>query len=191
MNGGSLQDLTLPTKIDDEQMVASTQAPAKLNLFLELVRRRNDGYHDIDTVMVPIDWFDDLEIRRRRDQGVGLNVGWLPSFSAMAKSLGLDPESEAARKLLSIPTDESNLVCKALNRFAQIYRIEGGFDARLGKRIPAGAGMGGASSDAASALRCAATLCGIPSNDEPLGRDCGRDWIGRSVFYGRCRWCGL
>lgn len=160
--------MTGKIKDDEAGLVASTRAPAKLNLFLELVRKRDDGYHDIDTVMVPIDWYDDLRIRRRSMAGVDLTANWLPSRDQFAQSLGLDADSAAANALLSIPTDESNLVCKALNRFADVFAIEGGFDAELIKRIPAGAGMGGASSDAASALRCAAVLCDLPTDSPEL-----------------------
>lgn len=153
---------------DDNCLVASTRAPAKLNLFLELVRKRDDGYHDIDTVMVPIDWYDDLQVRRRTASGVGLVADWLPSREEFAASFGINANSDAADRLLSIPTDESNLVCKALNRFADVFAIDGGFDAELLKRIPAGAGMGGASSDAASAIRCAAALCDVPMDSPEL-----------------------
>ena len=50
-------------------VVAHTRPPAKLNLFLELLARRDDGFHEIDTVMVPIDWRDELQLRRTYGTG--------------------------------------------------------------------------------------------------------------------------
>ena len=69
---------------------------------------------------------------------------------------------------MQIPTDESNLVCRALADFTQRFSISGGFECWLDKQIPAGAGMGGASSDAASALLCAAGLCGMEARESEL-----------------------
>ncbi|TWT49249.1 4-diphosphocytidyl-2-C-methyl-D-erythritol kinase [Rubripirellula amarantea] len=148
----------------DVQRIATVNPPAKLNLFLELVARRKDGYHDIDTVMVAIDWCDHLTVRRTRDPGVLLKCDWAPSRAEYAASLGIS----SSDPLLDIPTDDSNLVCKALNAFADHFDIEGGFACTLDKYVPAGAGMGGASSDAASALLAAARLCDVPENHQAL-----------------------
>ncbi|MFK8112980.1 MAG: 4-(cytidine 5'-diphospho)-2-C-methyl-D-erythritol kinase [Rubripirellula sp.] len=149
-------------------LVAHTRPPAKLNLFLELLKRRDDGFHEIDTVMIPIDWCDELQITRTEEAGVRLSVDWLPSQEVIAKRLGIDPKSDQGKQLLRVPSDESNLVHRAITRFVQTFEIQAGFDCRLGKRIPAGAGMGGASSDAAAALRCCAKLCGIPDHAQQL-----------------------
>ncbi|WP_068265717.1 4-(cytidine 5'-diphospho)-2-C-methyl-D-erythritol kinase [Rubripirellula obstinata] len=142
----------------DPSILVTTRPPAKLNFFLELLRRREDGYHDIDTVMAAIDWCDRLSIRRTKNPGVQLHCDWSPSRASMAGQLGL-PASESP--LLDIPTGETNLVHRALDQFSEKFSIEGGFECWLEKQIPAGAGMGGASSDAASALLCAAALCSI------------------------------
>jgi 4-diphosphocytidyl-2-C-methyl-D-erythritol kinase len=149
-------------------VVAHTRPPAKLNLFLELIARRDDGFHEIDTVMVPIDWCDELRVRRTQDAGVRINVRWLPSRQIIASRLGLQPESDTAKNLLAIPENEDNLVHRALTRFTEIFGVDGGFDCELENSIPAGAGMGGASSDAAAALRCAAALCNIPLDSTEL-----------------------
>jgi 4-diphosphocytidyl-2-C-methyl-D-erythritol kinase len=148
--------------------VAHTRPPAKLNLFLELLARRDDGFHEIDTVMVPIDWYDELRVLRTDRQGIELSVDWLPSKQIVARRLGLDPQDEDVQRELAIPCDENNLVHRALTRFVETFDVEGGFHCQLGKSIPAGAGLGGASSDAASALRSAAALCGIPHNAKEL-----------------------
>ena len=149
-------------------MIARTFPPAKLNLFLELLGRREDGYHEIDTVMVPIDWCDELRVQPIDEDEIRLTVDWAPSLEAVAKELGIGVDSDAAKTLLRLPTDDSNLVSRALKRFRQIHGISNGFAVELTKQIPAGAGMGGASSDAASALRCAATLSGLPLDDPSL-----------------------
>ena len=168
------------------QRSAHTRPPAKLNVFLELLGRREDGYHEIDTVMVPIDWCDELTVRRCDQPGVRLNVNWLPSIEIVAQRLGIqqglgiqqrlgieqrlgiDLDDTNRAGVLAVPTDESNLVHRAITRFSEAFGIEGGFECDLGKRIPAGAGMGGASSDAASALRCCAALCEVPLSDPQL-----------------------
>ncbi|MEM8671116.1 MAG: 4-(cytidine 5'-diphospho)-2-C-methyl-D-erythritol kinase [Planctomycetota bacterium] len=149
-------------------LVARAYPPAKLNLFLELLGRRDDGYHDIDTVMVPIDWRDELTVRFRDDDSIHLKVDWVPSARNIAEQLGVDSDEPFASPLLRIPTDASNLVYRALDRFRTAYAVDRGFDVELKKQIPAGAGMGGASSDAASALQCAARLSGIALDDPPL-----------------------
>ncbi len=121
--------------------------PAKLNLFLEVTARRPDGYHDLDTVFVAVDWRDQLRIRPRDDDQIRLaitrdEVDWTDAAGT--------PEP------MPIPTDDRNLVVAALRAFHQRFGGPAGWDAELVKSIPAGAGMGGASSDAASALSLAA-----------------------------------
>ena len=148
--------------------VASTRPPAKLNLFLELLEKRPDGFHEIDTVMIPIDLCDEMRVWRTDQNQVSLKVDWLPSRSIVANRLGIEPDSDKATQLLQIPESEANLVHRALTMFQSQFDISGGFGCDLGKRIPAGAGMGGASSDAASALLCAAKQCGISQQNPKL-----------------------
>ena len=133
---------------------ARTSPPAKLNLFLEIPAKRDDGFHEIDTVMVAIDWRDELEIETITDPEVRCDVDWIPSVQDVAAQLGVAPDSA----LLEIPAGESNLVVRALHAFRSRFAISDGFHVRLRKRIPAAAGMGGASSDAAHAIMCAAQL---------------------------------
>lgn len=147
---------------------AQTRPPAKLNLFLELLARRPDGFHEIDTVMIPIDWCDELLLQRIPEDKIELQVQWRPSLQIVSQRLGLDIENPGQRQLLDIPCDESNLVHRALISFREAFDIRDGFHCQLGKQIPAGAGMGGASSDAASALLCAARLCDVPSDHPQL-----------------------
>lgn len=148
--------------------VACVRPPAKLNLFLELLARRPDGFHELDTVMVPIDWCDQLRIRRREEPGIDLQAGWLPAAEIRRRQLGVPAGSPEADALLGLPEAPSNLVHRALSRFSDRFGLSGGFHVHLSKRIPAGAGMGGASSDAASALIAAAQLCGISTTHPDL-----------------------
>ena len=131
-------------------------APAKVNLYLNVLGSRPDGYHEIDTVMQTVDLTDTLELRRRPEGGVTLSV---------------------SGRTHGVPSDDGNLAVKAgrvLLRHvgdapASPFGKPPGADIRLEKRIPAGAGLGGASSDAASVLVGLARLWGLsPAEDELL-----------------------
>lgn len=127
-------------------------APAKVNLFLELFSRREDGYHAIETVMSCVSIFDRLRFTTRRDSKIKLSLihtgaGQLP------------------RESDDIPTDQRNLILKTLQLVRSIAQQESdsnscksGIDIRLEKTIPSAAGLGGASSNAAAALVAANRL---------------------------------
>lgn len=105
-------------------------APAKLNLFLEILRKRPDGYHDLESLMLAVDLFDTLEVR----------VG-----APGVISLTCDPPG--------LPTGPENLVVKAASGLRDaVKRPELGASILLTKRIPTQAGLGGGSADAAVAL---------------------------------------
>ena len=130
-------------------------APAKINLFLAVTGRRTDGFHDLLSVAAPLLWGDTLEM----EVGGG-------SFSVTCDN------SE-------VPTDGSNLVIRAAEAFAAASGWTGGARFRISKRIPFGAGLGGASSDAASALGALNAAAGSPLGAEELagvaasvGSDC-------------------
>jgi 4-diphosphocytidyl-2-C-methyl-D-erythritol kinase len=145
-----------------DQVVVRT--PAKLNLFLELLGKRPDGYHDLETVMVPVSCFDTLQVARSDEHDeVRLSTRWWPSSENWKRSLG-----DAAQPLLAIPDDESNLIHRAVSAVKSAFALPGGFDVNVRKRIPAGAGMGGASSDAAAAILATASLCEIADSDPDL-----------------------
>src|SRR5690606_25212886 len=109
---------------------SSWPAPAKLNLYLQIPRRRADGYHELQTVFRILDWGDTVRIRTRAD-GMIRRVGMSVSGVAEADDLGI----RAAR-----------LLQKSAN-------VTQGADICIQKQIPAGAGFGGGSSDAATVLR--------------------------------------
>ena len=123
-------------------------APAKLNLGLEVLRRRADGYHEIETVFVPLRLFDRLALERApAGRGLALDAG------------GAD-----------LPLDRSNLVVRALERAAAELGVPLDLSVRLDKRIPIGAGLGGGSSDAAAALLGLERLCGRALAPELRGK---------------------
>ena len=104
---------------------------AKLNLTLDVLGKREDGYHDIKSVMQAISIRDDVEI----DIGTG-------------KPWSLECATEG------VPTDETNLAWKAAKVYCDaMHKDPGGITIRILKRIPSGAGLGGGSADAAAVLR--------------------------------------
>ncbi len=106
-------------------------AYAKLNLTLDVLGKREDGYHDLQSVMQTISIRDDIEI----DVGTGKPWRLLCSVEGL-------------------PTDETNLAWKAAEVFCRTLKKDPqGLEIRIVKRIPFGAGMGGGSADAAAVLR--------------------------------------
>ena len=116
--------------VDDDAGWTHWPAPAKLNLFLRIPRRRVDGYHELQTVFRLLDWGDTVRVRLR-DDAVVARVG--PSLAGVAEA---DDLVVRAAKLLQSEVNSSQ-----------------GADISVEKRIPAGAGFGGGSSDAATVLR--------------------------------------
>lgn len=100
-------------------------APAKINLSLKITRKREDGFHELDTLVLPLPSLADQ-----------LDVTLAEHFSLHCETPG-------------VPTDESNLVAKALRLFEKETGIPCSFRIDLNKNIPHGAGLGGGSSDAA------------------------------------------
>ncbi len=115
-------------------------APAKLNLFLRVVRKRADGFHDLETVMTSINLFDTLLFEPTDSSEVTLRV-------VMASS-----QNQNSLPPAPIPTDSSNLVIRAAQLLKEYAGSSAGVKITLVKRIPSAAGMGGGSSDAATTL---------------------------------------
>lgn len=122
-------------------------APAKVNLTLRVLGRRDDGFHEIETVMVPITLADRLEINLRADHDVRLTCS--------------DP---------SVPSDASNLGHRAAAAFAKHTGMKFGVDIHIEKKIPHGAGLGGGSSDAAAVLVALDRLLATKMPTEELER---------------------
>jgi len=111
-------------------------APAKLNLFLHVVGRRPDGYHLLESVFVPIDWADTLHFERRDDAALHRH------------DLGA-----------ALPPDD--LCLRAARALQAASGASLGADISVAKRVPAGAGLGGGSSDAATVLLALNRLWGL------------------------------
>lgn len=107
----------------------TVRPPAKINWTLRVKGRRDDGFHEIESLVCPVSLHDSLTFTRRTDPGV-----------------------ELACDYSGIPTDQSNLIVKAARLLAEEAGASPGARADLTKRIPIGAGLGGGSSDAAFTL---------------------------------------
>ena len=127
--------------------------PCKVNLFLEVLGKRDDGYHSLDTVMMAVSLVDELEVTRRDDDKLELSIEFPEGFGQP-----FDSEDLA----WDIPTDQNNLVVLALDRLRKtLGRSGAGANIRLTKRIPAMAGLGGGSADAAAALILGLLMWGV------------------------------
>lgn len=123
-------------------------APAKLNLYLDVLGRRDDGFHELETVMTPIRLYDRLQ--------------WRPS-AAEARApftLTYDPSTASGAAALA-PPDERNLVWRAIELLSRTAGCQPHGAFTLTKRIPIQAGLGGGSSDAAAALVVANAAWGV------------------------------
>ncbi len=104
------------------------RAYAKINLCLDVIRRRDDGYHDLKMVMVPIDFYDVLEMIPAEETTMALNRSYLP-------------------------VNDKNTVIKAIHVMQERYGFTQNFACTLQKHIPTQAGLAGGSADAAAAIR--------------------------------------
>ena len=131
-------------------------APAKINLFLDVIRKREDGYHDLGTVFQTIDAGDTLEFSSRDDGEIHLDYS--------------NPQEYPV---------ESDLVYKAAVALrSHVGKLDLGADIFLDKVMPLGAGLGGGSADAAAALRALNRLWELrlpPAELERIGAKLGAD----------------
>lgn len=144
-------------------------APAKLNLFLHILGRRADGYHELQTLFQLLDFGDCLTFTPRDDNTLALH---------------LDPTSAVKH----VPMDD-NLILHAARLLQAMADHPCGVDIQLQKQIPAGGGLGGGSADAGITLRALNELwqLGLPDSElMALGRELGADVplfvLGRSAW---------
>ena len=126
----------------------SVLCPAKLNLYLRVIAREDSGYHQIETLFQAIDLCDELEVR--------------PGGSGIALELRSAPSSPLGEVRDDLGDPERNTVMLAARAFFAATGHEPGVELALRKAIPAGTGLGGASSDAAGALTALNVLYGDP-----------------------------
>lgn len=105
------------------------KALAKINLALDVLRKREDGYHEVRMLMQTIQMYDTLDIEKKAEPGITLETN-----------------------LPYIPNDEGNLVYRAAKLLMDEFHVEEGISMKLEKTIPVAAGMAGGSSDAAAAF---------------------------------------
>jgi 4-diphosphocytidyl-2-C-methyl-D-erythritol kinase len=130
-------------------------APAKINLYLEVIGKMNDGYHEIETFFERISILDRIEIEPSRDGRTIIRCD--------------DPR---------VPTGEESLLGRTIRAFREASGKTEDFSVSLEKNIPLSAGMGGGSSDAASFLRGLNEMTGFPLEEDELfgiGRSLGAD----------------
>ena len=134
-----------------EQRVELT-AYAKVNLGLDIVGRREDGYHLVRMIMQSVGLFDRLTFERKEDPGIELLVS----------------EASTLPDLADMPTDDRNLIVRGARSVMEKYGIEEGLRITLEKHIPMAAGMAGGSTDCAAALKGTAQLFETGSTPEEL-----------------------
>jgi len=134
-------------------------APAKINLFFEVASRRQDGFHEIETLMVPVGLYDTLVLRDVPFGQVTLQARWAAGVSV--KDRGAAGGLPNANRFNDVPEGDENHAVRAVRLLAAAAGINRGAKLRLTKCIPAGAGLGGGSSDAAAALLAANLAWGL------------------------------
>ncbi|KEH97659.1 4-(cytidine 5'-diphospho)-2-C-methyl-D-erythritol kinase [Clostridium massiliodielmoense] len=121
-----------------------SKAYAKINISLDVVGKREDGYHLLQMIMQRIELYDILDMTKNKS---GINIKCNKSY---------------------VPLDERNLVYKAANLFLDTYNLKGGVDFNITKNIPVSAGLAGGSSDAATTLLAMRKLYNIDVTDDEL-----------------------
>jgi 4-diphosphocytidyl-2-C-methyl-D-erythritol kinase len=125
--------------------------PAKLNLFLELLGKRQDGYHELETLMVAVDLIDTLTFTEEDSNEIRLQCSGLGARIPGQAQIEPGPASlEAGGE--GIPLGSTNLVVRAAQLLREHAGVDRGVQITLVKRIPSAAGLAGGSSDAAATL---------------------------------------
>src|SRR3990172_4682976 len=115
-------------------------APAKLNLFLDVFDRRADGFHDLETLMVPIRWFDSLALEPLPADAQRMG-------DIIFRLVACQRAQGTGESCAGVPAGGDNLVVRALELLRQRSGCSSGARVELVKRIPSAAGLGGGSSD--------------------------------------------
>jgi 4-diphosphocytidyl-2-C-methyl-D-erythritol kinase len=131
-----------------DRATISEPAPAKLNLFLRVRGRRQDGFHDVDSLVQPVTLADGVQVRRAGELTVAV----------------------AGERAAGVPAGEENLAARAARALAEICGNPGGASIAIVKRIPVAGGLGGGSTDAAATLRALNDLWGCGLELEGLAR---------------------
>lgn len=119
------------------------EANAKINLTLDVVRKRDDGYHELDMIMVPLSLCDSLEV-------------------------SIADRDEIICGSANFPLDESNTIYKAITLLKERFHLKEHFKVVVDKRIPMQAGLAGGSADGAATLKAIISLCKLNIEEEEL-----------------------
>lgn len=119
------------------------EANAKINLTLDVVKKRNDGYHELDMIMVPLSLCDVLDVT-------------------------LSKQDEIICEEAHFPLDESNTIYKAIVLMRKRFSLQEHFKVVVEKNIPMQAGLAGGSADGAAMLKAIVSLCNIEISEEEL-----------------------
>ncbi|NCB32971.1 MAG: 4-(cytidine 5'-diphospho)-2-C-methyl-D-erythritol kinase [Erysipelotrichia bacterium] len=129
------------------------RAYAKINLSLDVVRKREDGYHELNMIMVPIDFYDVLEMKPAEKNSISINRSYLP-------------------------VNDKNTVIKAIQVMQETFHFDQCFACTLQKAIPTQAGLAGGSADAAAAIRLMNRMMKLQMSSEQMidaGKQVGAD----------------
>jgi 4-diphosphocytidyl-2-C-methyl-D-erythritol kinase len=132
-------------------------APAKLNLFFEILAKRPDGFHEIETLMAPLGIYDSVVVRDTRPQPgspaepIVLDCAWTAGLQTFRHSTAGAVRS-GSFETEDLPKGNDNIAVRAIELLRKRSGIDRCASVRLTKRIPSAAGLGGGSSDAAAAL---------------------------------------
>lgn len=136
-------------------MKVTVKAPAKINLTLDIVGKRADGYHDVAMVMQTVSLYDTVTVERLSGEGDGITVS-CPAYP-------------------DVPTDESNIVCKAARAFYDKTGVEPApLEITIDKEIPTQAGLAGGSTDGAAVVLALNRLFDTHLKMEEMAEICGR-----------------
>ena len=122
------------------------KSPAKINLYLYITGKLENGYHTLDTLMVPVSIYDEISLELKKEPGIFFHF-------------------ETSN---NIPKNEKNIAWKAARLFFDKLGTDNGLEIKIKKNIPVEAGLGGGSTDAASVLKGLNFLFKKPFTDEYL-----------------------
>lgn len=131
------------------------RAYGKINLTLDIESKREDGYHNINSIMIPINFADEIEIDKTEKM----------KYVSNSKMI----------------FNEKNTIVKALDYMIRTYDIRDNFEIRIFKRIPTQAGLGGGSSDGASVIRILNSMYELNMSDEEIEKACMA--VGADVLF--------
>lgn len=144
-------------------------APAKINLFFEVLGKRPDGYHNVFSLCVPVNLYDTLFFLPNSSGTIRFSV---------ENGFHVRYQADIMKDMECIPEDHNNLVVRALELVRKTFHITKGVDVVLIKRIPSCAGLGGGSSDAATSIMMADRMWNLKQSRTDLmklGAELGSD----------------